>query len=260
MFNNLYLSVAVLTCFGTDVIPLDLTQLPATSRGSDASFSKLAQGTDFLGRLQLCSKSSYNIRGVIKPGHWGIPISADDIEDLGDSIDVLPLARKAKAVDMSDKDAILTNYDSDSAEFNRIAEKSLTEKDSKCMFGPSFLVLERSTGRMLELFCGSKSTRTEAGKIYPFLPLTQADIDAKRANGEDVPENIQPHGPIAITLNTKEVRKGTYIWHVPVVTKCSTPFNPKVGGDVIVREIVKFLTVKDGVERVEENGKKQRAR
>jgi len=55
-----------------------------------------------------------------------------------------------------------------------------------------------------------------------------------------------------------ENRKG--IWHVPVVTKCSTPFTRLPSDDVIRREIVKFLAVKDnGVEKVQDS-KPARAR
>ena len=109
------------------------------------------------------------------------------MDDLGDTIDIVPLARRPKALDMTDNEAIIVNYDPDSDEFKRIAAKSL-EKESHCMYGPSFLVFERSRGLFLEFFCGNKSSRSEAKKVYPYLPLTQADIDAKAANGDDVSE------------------------------------------------------------------------
>ena len=38
------------------------------------------------------------------------------------------------------------------------------------MYGPSFLVYERSQGRFLEFFCGNKSARNEAKNVYPYLP------------------------------------------------------------------------------------------
>ena len=120
------------------------------------------------------------------------------------------------------------------------------------MYGPSFLVYERTTGRFLEFFCGNKSSRSEAKKVYPYLPLTQADIDAKAAAGEDV-SDLQPHGPLPLTLKSRLVEKGTYSWHVPVVVKCSTPFAKLPPMDRIVKEITAFLTVKDnGVERAQE--------
>ena len=38
--------------------------------------------------------------------------------------------------------------------------------------------------RLLEFFCGSKSTRPEAKKLYPFLPVTQADIKERNLDEE----------------------------------------------------------------------------
>jgi hypothetical protein len=140
----------------------------------------------------------------------------------------------------------------ESEEFKRIAAKS-AESDSHCQYGPSFLVYERSTKRFLEFFCGNKSSRIEAKKLFPFLPLSQADINAKAENGNGVGD-LKPHGPIPVTLKTKvaENRKGT--WHVPVVVMCASPFTALPSDDVIRREITKFLTVKDnGVEKVQDS-------
>ena len=157
---------------------------------------------------------------------------------------------------MTDNEAIIANYDPDSDEFKRIAAKSL-EKESHCMYGPSFLVFERSRGLFLEFFCGNKSSRSEAKKVYSYLPLTQADIDAKAATGNDV-SNLQPHGPLPLTLKSRLVEKGTYSWHVPVVTKCSTAFTNFPKQDRVNKEIGAFLNVKDnGVER---DGRRGRSR
>ena len=162
------------------------------------------------------------MKGLIPQGHYGIPESDEEIIDLGTAVDLLPLARRPKAIDMTDMEALVISYDMESEEFKRIAAKS-TESDSHCQYGPSFLVYERSTGRFLEFFCGNKSSRIEAKKLFPFLPLTQADIDAKAAAGNAVGD-LKPHGPVPVTLKVKvaENRKGT--WHVPVVVMCASPF------------------------------------
>jgi hypothetical protein len=240
---------------------VDLNQLPSTQIGTnDAIYDDLAKGAEFLQRLQLYTKGKPIDKGLIRPGHYGIPESEEEITDLGDSIDVLVLARRPKALDMSDKEAIFVSYDNESAEFKRIAATSL-EKESNCMYGPSFLVLERSSGKFLEFFCGSKSTRAEAKKIYPFLPLTAADIAARQLTGQT------PHGPLPMTLRSRLVEKGSWSWHVPVVAKCSVPFTNAPPSQRIVDEIVKFIAPKaDGVERVEneapkaDSGKKTRKR
>jgi hypothetical protein len=236
----------------TAMVPVNLDQLPSTQIGTDDQFAELAKGGDYIGRMQLFTKSKANMKGLIPSGHYGIPESDEEIIDLGPTVDLLPLARRPKAIDMTDMEALVISYDMESEEFKRIAAKS-AESDSHCQYGPSFLVFERSTKRFLEFFCGNKSSRIEAKKLFPFLPLSQADIDAKAENGNAVGD-LKPHGPIPVTLKTKvaENRKGT--WHVPVVVMCASPFTTLPSDDIIRREITKFLTVKDnGVEKVQDN-------
>ena len=235
----------------TAMIPVNLDQLPAIQIGSDDQFAELAKGGDFLGRIQLYTKGKAINNELIRPGRYGIAESDDEIIDLGKSVDLIPLARRPKAIDMSDSEALVISYEMESEEFKRIAAKS-AEAESHCQYGPSFLVYERTTGRFLEFFCGNKSNRIEAKKIFLFLPLSQAQIDAKAVEGNDVAD-LRPHGPIPVTLKVKVVENKRGSWHVPVVVKCSTPFTRVPASEVIVREIQKFLTVKDnGVERVEE--------
>jgi len=235
----------------TAMVPVNLGQLPSTQIGGDDLYNELAKGGDYLGRMQLYTKGKAVNAELIAPGHYGIPESDTEVVDLGKSVDLIPLARRPKAIDMSDNDAIIISYDMASDEFKRIADKS-AESDSHCQYGPSFLVYERVQGRFLEFFCGNKSNRIEAKKIFPFLPLSQADIDAKAAAGNDV-SGLKPHGPIPVTLKVKLAENKRGQWHVPVVVKCSVSFDKVPSIDVIVKEIQKFLTVKDnGVERVEE--------
>jgi hypothetical protein len=232
----------------TNLVPVNLDQLPSTQIGSDDQFADLAKSADYLGRLQLFTKGKAVNRKLVGPGNYGIAVSEEEVDDLGDIIDIIPFARRPKAIDMTDNEAIIVNYDPASDEFKRIAAKSL-EKESHCMYGPSFLVFERSRGLFLEFFCGNKSSRSEAKKIYPYLPLTQADIDAKAAKGDDV-SDLQPHDPLPLTLKSRLVEKGTYSWHVPVVVKCSTAFTNLPKMERIVKEMTAFLAVKDnGVQR-----------
>jgi len=241
-----------------ELVKVDYSLLPSTQVGTDAAFDDLAKGGDFLARLQLYTKGKAIDKGLIKPGHYGIPVSEDEITDLGESIDLLVMGRRPKAIDMTDKEAIIVVHDNDSPEFQRIAAQS-AEKESHCMYGPSFLVFERSTGKFYEYFCGSKSTRTEAKKIYPFMPITQADIESRKLVG------VEPHGPLPMTLKSRYVEKGSFSWHVPVVQKCSTPFKNEPSLEVLLKELNRFFTFKDSeqpekVQEPENNGKKKRAR
>ncbi len=226
----------------TNLVPVDFSQLPAVSIGSDEGFDKLAKGADFLGRLQLFSKNAAVSKGLIAPGNWGVPEGDDQVTCIGKSVDCIPYARRPKAIDLSDTEAIITNYDMESDEFNRIADASLG-KDSGCMYGPSFLIWERSTNRFLEYFCGTKSTRVESKKIFPFLRLSVEDI--KRRGLQDV----EPHDPMPFTMNIKFMEK-KFSYHVPAVVPCSTPFTKGPSMKQLIFEMDRFLNPSDaGVEK-----------
>ncbi|MCX7428971.1 MAG: hypothetical protein NTW96_25515 [Planctomycetia bacterium] len=198
--------------------------------------------TNPIGHLQLFIRDEAVSKGLIQAGHYGIPESDEKVIDLGVSVDVIPLARRPKAIDITDSENVVVSYDMESEEFKRIAAKAFGS-GLQCQYGPSFLVFERSTGRFLEFFCGTKSSRIEANKIFAFLPLTQADIDAKAAAGNDV-SDLKPHGPIPVTLKVMaaENRKGT--WHIPAVAKCSSPFDTLPDMSVIAEKTADFFNVK----------------
>ncbi len=243
------------------LMTMNLDQLPSVQLGSDEAFTELAKGGDFLKYIKLYTKGKPIDTGKIRPGHWGIPQNDERIDDLGESIDVIPLARRPKALDMADKSAIIVSYDEKSPTFKEIAAKS-NEKESKCQHGISFLVLERSTGQFLEVFFGAKSHRPEAKNVFAYMRLTQADIDRKEAAGEKV-EGLAPHGPLPVTLKIRlaEAKGSGFSWHVPVVVKCSVPFARVPSHEVVVKEIIKFLTPKSGgVEKAPEDSRKSRAR
>jgi len=228
---------------GSELVPFKVQGLTVVDDTQLASLDEVAKGTEFLPRIQLVTKGKYVDEGKIKPGHWGIPLpGGDEIEDLGERIDVIPMDYRAKALDMGDRDAIVANYDATSDEFLRI---KTAPKNTGCMWGPSFLVLERSTGKLYEMFFGNKSGRNEAGKLKPFLPT--------KANGGQ---------PSPATLSIRYKKTPEYGWHVPVITKCSEPFDPaavKVTNDQIMAESVRFKNPDKGAEKVpEEEAKTQK--
>ena len=239
-----------------DLIPFNADQLPSVDLTTDDELKELTTGTDFLQRIQLVTKGKFVDTQKIAPGRYGVPQpGGDEILDLTEKIDILPLAVRAKALDMSDRDAIVAVYDMNLPEFDRIKEAS-KEQNSNCMWGPSFLVVERSTGNFYEYFMGNKSARQESGKLRPFLPLSR---DRAEAAG------TEPHGPVPCTLQCRYVTRPDYGWHVPVVTKCSEPFTEKELPDMkkIREEVAKFAASKDnGIEKVteEENEAGARAR
>src|SRR5690606_2623910 len=97
-----------------------------------------------------------------------------------------------KAMDLSGEKPIAV-FDPDDPLFQDIVERS-DIKDSGCVFGPSFLVYERTTNRFLELFLGNKSGRYEAGKMAAFLPISEAEAAA---------HGVKPREPQACTLTSE---------------------------------------------------------
>lgn len=214
-------------------------QLPSLGTDELGALAEVAKGSNFLPRLQLITKGKFVDTGKIAPGHWGVP-SGDDIQDLGDKIDIIPFAFRPKAMDVSDREAIVTTYDNTDPEFKRI---STAPKNTGCIWGPTFLVFERSTAKFYELFLSNASGRKEAANMRPFLPT--ADNDGM---------------PSPATLGIRYKSTKDYGWHVPVISKCSTTFEDLPSGDVILEEINKFMTQTGGVEKVTEEETKSSGR
>lgn len=212
--------------------PLNIN-LPALTNDDFDQLAEVAKGSQFLPRIQLITKGKYVDTGKIAPGHWGVPQSGgEEIEDLGDKIDIIPFTFRPKAMDVSDREAIITVYDTADPEFARI---STAGKDSGCLWGPTFLVYERNTRKFYEMFFSNASGRSEAAKLRPFLP--SAD------NGGC---------PSAATLSIRYKKTPQYGWHVPVVSKCTMPFDDLPDTEVILAEVKKFRETEGGVEKVQE--------
>lgn len=233
---------------GNELTTVNLSQLPAlgVSVVSDV-FQNVAKSSTFLERVQLYTKGSAIDNGLIPPGHYGVPHSEESIEDLGSEIDIIPFCCRVKALDMRDRDMIVTNYDPTSEVFRNIRELS-TKQNSGCMCGPTLLVLERNTGRFYEFFCGTKSTQKEAAAIGAYLPKSKEDAEKlSKVLNRPVSTNPEP-----CTLRVKYIKKPTYGWHVPVCVVCSTPFANLPPIEVIVEEINKFMAMKNTeIEKVE---------
>jgi hypothetical protein len=223
--------------------------------GTDKQFVGPSVTAAPLSELQVFTKGDAVDRGLIRPGHYGISENDEKVTDLGESINLVALARRPKAIDMTDANAVVTHYDPETEEFKQIAARSL-EINSHCVYGPSFLVYEQGTKRFLEFFCGTKATRSKAKEIYPFLPMTEDDIARQKSVGNAV-SSIEPHGPLPLTLTSQVVEKGKYTWHIPVVTKCLMPF-PMPTQEQIDTEVRAFISCNaDSVETVKKSTKKK---
>lgn len=241
-----------------DLVVSKLEQLPSVGLNAASSLlAELTKSGEYLDRIQLFTKGAAIDKGLIPPGHYGVPNGDDSIRDLGTEIDILPLVCRAKALDLRDKDAIVTNYDPTSETFKVVKELGATQ-NSGCMYGLTFLIFERSTGKFYELFCGTKSMRTESSKIAEFLAMSKEDAAAN-----EVASGIhrEAHGPLACTLKAKYVTKGNYGWHVPVCVKCSAPFTNLPPNERIQAEQEKFMALASTeIEKVETTNTSKRVR
>lgn len=212
-----------------------LENLPA-QMGNDEDFKDLSQSSEFLRRLQLVSKGKYVDSEKVKPGCYAVILDGENAQDLGKTIDILVLARRPKALDMSDLEQVVVSYDNKSDLFQDIAQRSGV-KDSGCQYGVSFLVAERSTGCLYEFFCGSISLRKEIPTFSAYMAINAEQIEARGLEG------VEPHGPLPLTIGSRNVRKKKYSWFVPVPQDCSTPFTADQvpSAEVIAKEMALFI-------------------
>jgi hypothetical protein len=183
----------------------DLGDLPV-SKYSDKDWDASASGNAFLPRLQLLTSNSAKCKsGDFPINHYAL-ISDQKFDDLGKNLDVLVVAWRPKALETGD--AVISCFDPNNDDFARIQEKSLTVKDSGCMFGPEFLVWIPSVKKFATFFMGTKSARREAGNVKARLKQ-------------------------AATLSNQECKNASYTWYAVSCSACSTPFDMPQKGDLL---------------------------
>lgn len=217
----------------------ELTKLDALDdllpqKYSDETFDAAASGSSFLPRLQLMTSNSEKCKtGEFPTNHYAL-VSDQKHDDLGKNVDVLLLVWRPKALDTGG-DVVISVYDVDSEEFARIQDRSLNVQNSNCMFGPEFLVWIPSIQKFATFFCGTKSSRREAGNIKALLKKPA-------------------------TLTSQKCSNKSFTWFAPQVSACSTPFDlPQQ--DKLVAAVEQFNNPPEPeVETVQEEGEEARAR
>jgi len=200
---------------------------------SEAASSITAPASEvpsFFPRIQLYGKGSAVDQGQIKPGHYGVPQEVS-VTDLGPEVDVIPLAVLDKALDVSNHDAIVSVFGKTNPVYIEIANRS-NEPDSGCMYGPVFLLLERSTGKFFEFFANNKSARREAERLLNFLPVNES---AAKVLG------IAPRLPQAARLSAKYIKKPRFSWFAPVVQASTAQFTKLPDLPIVIQSVQQFL-------------------
>lgn len=181
----------------SDLVKLeDLGDLPV-SKYSDDDWDATASSAAFLPRVQLLTSNSTKCKsGEFPTNHYAL-VQDQRHDDLGGNVDVLVVTWRPKALETGE--AVISVFDPNDAEFQRIQEKS-AERDSGCMFGPEFLIWVPSVKSFATFFMGTKSARREAGAVKARLKK-------------------------AATLGSQKIENKKYTWFAPQVSACSTPFD-----------------------------------
>lgn len=190
--------------FGLETLPQSTDKQLALDQGFDA----LAK-PGYLPRLELKGSNSDAVKEEKVPLGYALTYSKTNMKGLGKSINIVPIAYRLKATSLNG-DAPISNYDHTSKTFRDIVAQSEV-KDSKCIYGPEFLVYIQDVG-LATLHCKSKSERNVAPKIKDRLRqgLTLKVGLAENKLGKwnvIVPEDFDGNFPIDVEKVKEELEK-----------------------------------------------------
>lgn len=200
----------------TSLIPQSMHDV--VSSYDDNDFKEGAKGTKFLARLQLMTSRSDACSVDGFPVNHYAKIENKELTDLGESVDLLPLAWRTKALNSATMQTVYdvkkilkhgdvgypTEEDTGDVEIPNPAwvaiELASTVKNSKCMYGIEFLVWMPVLKEFLAFFFGSKSSRGESPNLKVFY------------------DEGQP-----ATCGWRPMSNKEYKWSGPKITSCTTP-------------------------------------
>ena len=141
------------------LIPIDQSQT-----GDLQAASKLFGSSDFLGRLQLMTDKTSEVKADKFPkNHWAFIPTSNTLIDLGGSVNIVPIAFRVKAMRQTADGGMEISYDLNDPLFAEIQSQAEAGFGSGAMFGPSILVwipeAVDGEGRFAEFFLISKSSR-----------------------------------------------------------------------------------------------------
>jgi hypothetical protein len=181
-----------------------LTNLPkveGTITTEDKDFNSMV-GAGFLPRVQPCTFSSAIVQQKgFKPGNIALVYNNDKFDDLGDSVDIMPVKFRWHAMVFLDGKPIEDSYDHLDEVFKRIRTKADSrELNTGCMYGPEFLVWLPEQSLFGTFYLSSYSARKEA------LPLKKI-MDTKK---------------IALLRTVKSTNEKKQTWFGPQIIESAT--------------------------------------
>jgi len=205
------------TAYDNELIPVDVGGGDISIVSNEEDLLAVAQASGFLPRLQLFGGSSDAVKeGKSGVGRWGLVSGKDQLEDMGPEVDTLVIAGRVKALDVSGEQ-VVTSYDMKTDTFKDIAARSETA-NSRCMFGPEFLVYVPKVKAFATVFLSSATARREARSLHARLRK-------------------------AATFKGQLITGKKHKWHGPIFTPCTTPFDMPTN-EAILDEAKKFLNPK----------------
>lgn len=204
----------------------------AVPQSDTTAIASVSKNKEYLPRIKLCgSQAGECQRGQVGIGNYALIKSREDVTDIGDNLDVIVVAGRAKAFQLSDPP--IQAFDTDSDLFKDLVEES-TKKDSEAMYGPEFLLYLAEYELFVTYFLCNPTGR----KVAP-------NIAARMNNSANLS---------SILIQNK--KKG-YQWHGPVIKDCGAPLEvPDL--KVIAEVATKFLNEKDSkVELADEGGRER---
>jgi hypothetical protein len=184
---------------GTSIAVIPSDNLPLSKYGTDDVFGEVSTSSGWLPRLQLFGSNSDLVKqGKIPMAHYGLVLGQDQLEDLGEKVDVVPISWRPKAMRMKEGGSPLSYFNPKSEEF-LAAQRDSEVQDSRCMFGPEFLIWIPTLNRVATYFMSSKTSRRQAPELRARMGR-------------------------AATLHVQFIKTAKYSWHGPTVTACSTPY------------------------------------
>jgi hypothetical protein len=182
----------------------------------DASMAEL-QKSSFLPRLQFVTAMSKYVTmdPAIPVNNFALIASDEDYKDAGKTVDGMILSWRTKALDTR---AGKSYYDHNSVEYIEIQERADIEPNSRCMYGPEYLMYFPEYNALATFFCGSKTLRYEVRKMQTLYKGGQ---------------------PVTFFGKKIEPKSGDP-YFAASVKACATPIAKPENMEDILKEITKF--------------------
>lgn len=199
------------------------------------TLSDLSKTGDWLPRIVVTTSNSDLVQMQKLPmGRVASIDNKDAFKDLGTSVDLILCAWRPRALRLPVGLNPISYFDPKDPEFIKTQQESFV-KDSRCIYGPEFLVWIPAETRFGLFHLSSKSSRKEGQKALIIM------------KGED--GKLRPG---AATVKPKFIQTPKFKWWSPELLPCSTPLSPLPEAEKFAEELTKFQNPpKQQVEKAE---------